>query len=114
MDVLGKNGKRKIWPLIEEHDYVVIEYERIQYEGSIQPMYHTIGEIGDGDRLMLCLEQHNRDILEEISTRNSESHVLKTGYWCMFVGIEEHCKRCVYVGCEVYYGCFEEKRKNKN
>ena len=44
-------------------------------EECIQPLYQTIGEIGDGDRLMLCLDQHNRGILEEISIGTSESHV---------------------------------------
>ena len=43
-----------------EHDYVVIENERIPYEECIHPVYQTIGEIGDGDRLMLCSNQHNR------------------------------------------------------
>ena len=42
-----------------------------------------------GDRLMLCLNQHNRGMPEEISTRTSESHVFETDFWCVFPGIEE-------------------------
>ena len=61
--------------MIVEHDSVVIEDERIPYEGCIRFVYQTIGEIGDGDRLMLCLDQHNRRMPKELSTRNSESHV---------------------------------------
>ena len=61
--------------MIAEHDYVVIEDERIPYEECIHPVYQTIGEIGDGDILMLCSNQHNRGMPEEISTRISESHV---------------------------------------
>ena len=38
---------------------------------GINTVYHTIGEIGDGDRLMLCSKQHNRGILEEISIGTS-------------------------------------------
>ena len=31
-------------------------------EKCIQPVYQTIGEIGDGYRLMLCSHQHNRGV----------------------------------------------------
>ena len=48
--------------MIAEHDYVEIEDERIPYEDGIHPVAQTIGEIGDGDRLMLCLDQHSRGI----------------------------------------------------
>ena len=52
-DVLSKS-------MITEHDYVVIEDERIPYEDGMHPMYHTIREIVDGDRLMLCSDQQDR------------------------------------------------------
>ena len=39
---------------------------------------------------MLCSDQHNKGIREEISTWNLESHVFETNYWCVFVGIEAH------------------------
>ena len=51
---------------LAEHDYVEIEDERIPYEYGILPVAQTVGEIGDGDRLMLCSDQHNRGMLEEI------------------------------------------------
>ena len=70
-DVLSKS-------MIAEHDYVEIEYERIPYEECIQPVYQTIGEIGDGDILMLCSDQHNRGMPEEISIGTSKSHVFET------------------------------------
>ena len=73
-----------------EHDCVVIEDERIPYEECIQPMYQTIGEIGDGDRLMLCSNQHNRGMPEEISTRTSETHVFKSNGLCIRTGIGAH------------------------
>ena len=78
--------------MIAEHDSVVIEDERIPYEDGMHPVAHTIGEIGDGDRLMLCSDQHNIGIPEEISTGTLESHVFETDYWCMTAGIEEHLK----------------------
>ena len=78
--------------MIIEHDSVVIEDERIPYEGCIQPVYQTIGEIGDGDRLMLCSNQHNRGMTEEISTGTSKSHIFETDYWCMTACIEENLK----------------------
>ena len=61
--------------MIVEHYYVVIEDERIPYEECIQLVYETIGEIGDGDRMMWCSNQHNRGMLEEISTGTLESHI---------------------------------------
>ena len=76
--------------MIAEHVYVVIEYERIPYEGCIQPVYATIREIGDGDRFMLCSNQHNREMPEEISRGTSESHVFKSNGLCMTAGIEQH------------------------
>ena len=76
--------------MIAEHDSVGIEDERIPYEDGMHLVAQTVGEIGDGDILMLCSEQHNRGMPEEISTGNSESHVFETDYWCMTVGIEEH------------------------
>ena len=39
---------------------------------------------------MLCSDQHNRGMLEEISTGTSESHVFKSNGLCMNAGIEEH------------------------
>ena len=54
--------------MIVEHDSIEIEDERIPYEDCIHPVAQTIGEIGDGDRLMLCVDQHDRGMLEEIST----------------------------------------------
>ena len=82
-DVISKS-------MIAEHDSVVIEDERIPYEDGMQPIAQTVGEIGDGDRLMLCSDQHNRGMPKEISTGTSGSHVFETDYWCMFVGIEAH------------------------
>ena len=76
--------------MIEEHDSVVIEDERIPYEECMQPVYHNIEEIGDGDILMLCSYQHNRGMPEEISIGTSESHIFETNYWCMTAGIEAH------------------------
>ena len=52
-DVLSKS-------MIAEPDGVEIEDERIPYEDCIQHVHWTIREIGDGDRLMLCSNQHNR------------------------------------------------------
>ena len=66
----------------------ILVKERV--EECIHHVYQTIGEIGDGDRLMLCSDQHNRGIPEEISTGTSESHVFETSYWCMTAVIEEH------------------------
>ena len=58
---------------VEDSPWTVIKYE----------------EIGDGERdMMLCSDQHNRRVLEEISTRTSESHVFEIDYWCMTAGIE--------------------------
>ena len=74
----------------------ILVKERV--EECIQPVYYTIGEIGDGDRLMQYSYQHNRGIPWEISTRTSESHVFETDYWCMTTGIEEHLK---YVSMQV-------------
>ena len=76
--------------MIEEHDSVEIEDERVPYEDGIHPVAQIVGEIGDGDRLMLCLDQHNRGIPEEISIGNSESHVFESNGLCMTAGIEEH------------------------
>ena len=84
-DVLSKSMTTK-------HDYVVIEDERIPYEGCIQPVYQTIREIGDGDRLMLCSNQHNIEMPVEISTWTSESHVFKCNGLCMTACIEEYLK----------------------
>ena len=48
-------------------------------------------EVGDDERdMMLCSDQHNRGIPEEISTWNLESHVFETDYWFMIAGIEAH------------------------
>ena len=63
-DVLSKS-------MIEEHDYVVIEDERIPYEDGMQPIFQTVVEIGDGDRMMLCLDQHNRGVPQGISIGTS-------------------------------------------
>ena len=84
--------------MIAKHDSVEIEDERIPYEECIQPVYSTIGEIGDGDRLMLCSDQHNRGMPREISIGTLESHIFETDYWCMTEGIEEHLK---YVSMQV-------------
>ena len=116
--------------MIAEHDYVVIEDERIPYEECMQHVYQTIEEIGDGDRLMLCQNQHDRGIPEEISTWTSESCVFETDYWCMTTGIEENlkyvsmqvvkhrmdalgkkCKRIIGPFTEKYVHCFESKHK---
>ena len=61
----------------------------VSYEECMKPVYQTIEEIGDGESLMLCSDQHNRRVPEKISIGTSESHVFKTDYWCVFVGIEE-------------------------
>ena len=45
---------------IEEHDYVVIEDERIPYEECMHLAYQTIEEIGDCESLMLCSDQYKR------------------------------------------------------
>ena len=74
----------------QDQNCIVVNQERI--EDCIQPVYQTIGEIVDGDRLMLCSNQHSKGIPEEISTRTLESHIFKTDYWCMTAGIEEYLK----------------------
>ena len=76
--------------MIAEHDSIEIEDERIPYEDGIQHVAQTVGEIFDGDILMLCSDQHNRGMQEEILTRNLESRVFKSNGLCMTVGIEEH------------------------
>ena len=56
-------------------------------------MHHvaqTVGEIGDGDRWMLCSYQYNKRMPKEIPTRTLQSHVFGTDYWCMTTGIEAH------------------------
>ena len=80
----------------------------VSYEECIRPVYQTIGEIGDADRLMLCSDQHNRGMLEEISTGTSESHVFETDYWCMTAGIEYHLK---YVSMQVVKHRMDSLRK---
>ena len=60
----------------------------IPYEEGMHPIAQTIGEIGDGDRWMLCSDKHNKTMLEHISTGTSESHVFETDYWCMTASIE--------------------------
>ena len=74
----------------------------------IHHIYQTIGEIGDGDRLMLCSDQHNRGMLEEISIGTLESHVFETDYLCMITGIEEHLK---YVSMQVVKHIMDASRK---
>ena len=93
-DVLSKS-------MIVEHDSIVIE-------DGMQPIAQTVGEIGDGDRLMLCSDQHNRGMPEEISTGTSESHVFEADDWCMTVGIEEHLK---YVSMQVVKHSMDALRK---
>ena len=60
--LMGEKVEQSPWPvmkyeeeedvfskrMVEGHDYVEIEDERIPYEECIQPVYQTIGEIGDG------------------------------------------------------------------
>ena len=53
--------------MIVEHDYVEIEDERIPYEDGMHPIAQAFGEIGDGESLMLCSNQHSRGMPEEIS-----------------------------------------------
>ena len=69
-DVLSKSK-------ITEYNFVIVKDDMVSYEECIQPIYHTIEEIGDGESLMLCSDQHNRRFLEKISIGSSESHVLK-------------------------------------
>ena len=80
----------------------------VSYEECIRPVYQTIGEIGDADRLMLCSDQHNRGMLEEISTGTSESHVFENDYWCMTASTEEHLK---YVSMQVVKHRMDALRK---
>ena len=40
----------------------ILVKERV--EECILPVYHTIGEIGDGEILMLCSDQHNKGMPE--------------------------------------------------
>ena len=61
-----------------------------RFEECIHPVYQTIEEIGDGDKLMLCPNQHNRGMPKEISTGNLESHFFKSNGLCMTASIEEH------------------------
>ena len=58
-DVLSKS-------MIAEHDYVVIEDERIPYEDGMQPVFQIVVEIGDGGRWMLCSNKHNKTMPEKI------------------------------------------------
>ena len=37
-----------------EHDSVVIRDDIVSYEDCMQPVYHIIGEMDDGECLMLC------------------------------------------------------------
>ena len=50
-------------------------------------------EVGDGERdIMLCSDQYNGGIPEEISIGTLESRIFEIDYWCMTGGIEEHLK----------------------
>ena len=40
--------------------------------------------------MLLCSNQNNKGMPEEISTGTSESHDFETNYWCVFAGIEAH------------------------
>ena len=64
----------------------------------MHPIAQAFGEIGDGESLMLCSNQHNREMPEEISRGTSESHVFKSNGLCMTGGIEEYLK---YVSMQV-------------
>ena len=68
----------------------ILVKERV--EECIHTVYQTIGEIGDGDRLMLCSYQHNKGMPKEISIGTSKSHDFKSNGLCMTVGIEEYLK----------------------
>ena len=77
--------------MIAEYNFVIIKDDMVCYdEESMQPVYQTIEEIGDGESLMLCSDQYKRRMLEKISIGTSESHVFKSNGLCMTVGIEEH------------------------
>ena len=59
----------------------------------MHPVAQTIEEIGDDERLMLCSEQQNKEMLEEISTQALGSHVFEIDYWCVIASIDEDIHR---------------------
>ena len=66
-DVLSKSK-------IEEYNFVIVKYDIVSYEECMQPIYHTIEEIGDGESLMLCSDQYKGRMSEKISTRSPSKY----------------------------------------
>ena len=71
-----------------EYNFVVVRVGMVSYKYCMQLVAHTVEEIDDGESLMLCSNQHNKRVLEKISTRTSESHVFETDFWCVLRCIE--------------------------